>query len=155
MGWIKYIRLCRFGQTKTISLSSCKISFLSVFKKQPQSLLSAPLSAAPLWQGAWTAGSLPLVGAVLQLLLEGLEVWPVGWLGAPTSQHDFVEKLGTFGRSWQPVPVGHLLVHFLVAKGWWSEAGGERRNRSELKHLGAVSIHTCASFSWSWIKKLL
>lgn len=28
--------------------------------------------------------SLQLVGAAVQLDLEGLEVWPVSWLGAPT-----------------------------------------------------------------------
>lgn len=71
--------------------------------------------------------SLHLVGAAVQLDLEGLEMRPVGRLGAPTLQHGAIEKVGTFGRSWHPVAFGHLLVHFLIAEGWGAEMERERK----------------------------
>lgn len=71
--------------------------------------------------------SFHLVGAAVQFEIEGLKIWPVVRLGAPTFQHDGVEGVGTFGRSRHPVPVGNLLVRFLVAEGWGrAEDGGQK-----------------------------
>lgn len=107
-------------QTHTISHFTQKPVKAVLFLFFKTSLCLVSDSAVPLWQRVCTAGSqghsLQLIGAAVQLNLEGLEVWPVGWLGTPTFQHDLVEKVWTFGWSWQPVSIGNLLVNLLVAK---------------------------------------
>lgn len=77
--------------------------------------------------------SLQLVGAVVQLGLEGPEVRPLFWLGAPTLQHDLVQEFGAFGRSRHPVTFDDLLVRLLVVQGWGRVMGveGEERGRSD------------------------
>lgn len=50
--------------------------------------------------------------------LEGPEVRPLFRLGAPTLQHDLVQEVGAFGRSWHPVTFDDLLVRLLVVQGW-------------------------------------
>lgn len=51
-----------------------------------RSRLVGQLSAAPRWRSHYTAWceSLQVVGAAVQLALEGLEIWSVVRFGAPT-----------------------------------------------------------------------
>lgn len=62
--------------------------------------------------------SLEPEGAVVQLLLDSLELRPVLWPGAPAFKHDLVQEFGTFGRSRHPVALDDPLVGLLVAHGW-------------------------------------
>lgn len=100
----------------TVSLSQRNISLVSA---DEASAISVSLCCPPVVRSLYCRlmkTSLQLVGAAVQLDLEGLEVRPVVRLGAPTLQHDLVEEVGTFGRSWHPVTVGNLVEHFLVAE---------------------------------------
>ena len=45
------------------------------------------------------------------------EAGPPGWLAVPTSLHDPHDNPGSVARSRHRIPTGHLLHHFLVAKG--------------------------------------
>lgn len=120
----KVLQVCTL-QTQSVFLKVTSVQFLLT---RPQRSVSpcCPPVARSLYCRLMKA-SLQLVGAAVQLDLEGLEVRPVVRLGAPTLQHDLVEEVGTFGRSWHPVTFSNLLEHFLVA-----ESCGEQVERGNM-----------------------